>query len=332
MATYPSSPAVFYQPTASSGYHFAYVSKTDGTHSYPYYATYELFDSSGNYHDLTSGFVIRWNSTTSKNEINVQDSGHDNNSNDPTHYKVDSGSIVDGSVWSEIQSGSTVTLYKNATGTTWGDPLVIGSSHLWSASGPIGTLSGGSSPEIKDVVFIKVTDSIVYLSFNWQNLNTAYLFVDSGGTVTQTNIALGGLGNSGTIAGSGYLTGLSDGDRCWIANTPDVYVHKVIEWSYDNSTKKVIAKAFFQDNGGNGFSQNADVALVRLLGKTYNQGQSLVEAQADPASAFANHDGTLKTLTLDASSGSRWAISNIDTSQYGTSFKVPSKSSFRNFW
>lgn len=233
-----------------------------------------------------------------------------------------------------VSDGDSVLVYR---ANSPGAPTICFSftqpSGLYSSSGSggIGTLSGGTSPEIKDVSFSKVTDSIVYLSFNWQNLNTATLFVDSGGTVTQTNIALGGAGQSGTVAGSGYLTGLIEGDKCWIANTPEVYIHKVIEWSYDKSTKKVVAKAFFQDNGGNGFSQNADVALVRMIGSTYGV-VTLTDAAADSSNGFANHDGNLKTLTLDAKPGSRWAVSNIDTSQYGTSFKVPSGSSFSNFW
>ena len=200
-----------------------------------------------------------------------------------------------------------------------------------SSSGGANTLSGGSSPEIADVAFIKVTDTIVYLSFNWQNLNTAFLFVDSGGTVTQTNISLGGQGQSGTVASSGFLTNMSEGDRAWIANTDAEYIHKIVEWSYDRSTKKVVAKAFFVDNGGNGFGQNADVALVRMMTPTYGA-FSLLDAQADPTNGYANHDGTLKTLTLDAKPGSRWAITNIDTSQYGSSYRVPATKVFCNFW
>lgn len=221
------------------------------------------------------------------------------------------------------------------TGTdTYGNTVGPNKLLFTSGGGPVNTLSGGSSPEIKDITFTKASDTIVYLAFNWQNINTAFLFVDSGGTVTQTNIALGGQGQSGSVGSSGFLTNMQDGDKVWIANTDTVdspYIHKYVEWSYDRFTKKVIAKAFFVHNGGSGFGQNADVALVRMLTSTYGA-VSLLEAQADPTNGFANHNGTLKTLTLDAKPGSRWAISNIDTSQYGSSYRVPGTKVFSNFW
>ena len=219
---------------------------------------------------------------------------------------------------------------------TNGLPTSGSGSGSGSGGGP-NTLSGGSSPEIKDITFTNASDTIVYLAFNWQNVSTAYLFVDRGGTVTQTNISLGGLGQSGSVGSSGFLTNMQDGDKVWIANTElvnDPYIHRFIDWSYDKATGKVIAKAFFIDDGGNGFNQNADVALARIMGATFYHGYSLYDAQQDPTGGYTDHDGTLKTLTLDAPPGSRWAIARGNTHQYGTGFKVPSanRKVFCNFW
>ena len=303
------------------------------------------------------GIEARWNSTTQETEFYVNSTKNTGTTNT---CRPDAISLVpSGGTASFPGAGAYVSAASNDIGKDlvfWTasnssiclrHTLVAGSLFTSSGGGGSGgsgsggsgsganTLSGGSGAEIKDVTFTKATDTIVYLAFNWQNVSTAYLFVDSGGTVTQTNISLGGLGQSGSVGSSGYLTNMQDGDKVWIANTDTVaapYIHRVVEWSYDRSTKKVVAKAFFQDNGGNGFLQNADVALGRLFGTTYAYGISLLEAQADPSNGFANHDGTLKTLTLDADPGSRWAITNIDTSQYGTSYRVPSNRTFRNFW
>lgn len=225
MATYPSSPANFAQPTASTGYYFAFDSKTNGTHSYPYYAKYELFQSNGNYHDSTSGFVIRWNSTTSKNEINVQDSGLDNNSNDPTHYKVDNGSIVDGGVWSEIESGSTVTIYKNATGTTWGDPLVIGSSHLWSASSP------SVSSITEDTIFVP-DDTVVASDFTLEKNTASY---------ATTNISLSGPGPQLPSDARGYSYSLTLDGSAWYSRTIDSKTYGAFE--YDDSWEDDVSGA-----------------------------------------------------------------------------------------
>lgn len=265
---------------------------------------------------------------------------HVNAGNDST-YNPDSVSVAGSTAGNTAvcSVGDTVTIYDSNGyyGTFTVPTFNTGSGSGSGSGGGINTLSGGSSPEIKDITFTKASDTIVYLAFNWQNVSTAYLFVDSGGTVSQTNISLGGLGQSGSVGSSGFLTNMQDGDKVWIANTDTVdapYIHRYIDWSYDKATGKVSAEAFFKDLGGNGFNQNADFALARVFGQTYSHGYSLAAAQADPTGGHVNHDGTLQSLTLSAEPGSRWAVTGLDTLQYGIGFKVPKKSTkvSSNFW
>lgn len=305
------------------------------------------------------GIEARWNSTTQETEFYVNSTKNTGTTNT---CRPDAISLVpSGGTASFPGAGAYVSAASNDIGKDlvfWTasnssiclrHTLVAGSLFTSSGGGGSGgsgsggsgsganTLSGGSGAEIKDVTFTKATDTIVYLAFNWQNVSTAYLFVDSGGTVTQTNISLGGLGQSGSVGSSGYLTNMQDGDKVWIANTDtvdDPYIHRYIEWSYDKTTGKVSAKAFFKDLGGNGFNQNADMALARIFGATYNHGYSLAEAQADPTGGHVNHDGTLQTMSLDAEPGTKWAVSQLNTLQYGSAFAVPKKSTkvSSNFW
>lgn len=267
---------------------------------------------------------------------------HDSDTDHPNAFIVNTTQAVP-SNWSAATDPSSATGTAN---TEYVHMRKNDGTHLfsfqmsgWSSapSGPIGTLSGGSGAEIKDVVFVKDTDTAILVTFNWQNINNAYIMVEPEGTTATSpsyTIPLGGLGNQGTSAQ--YVTGLDDGHKVWVANAPYRYTHSRITWSFNKSTKKVSAIARFQDNGGdtiNGFNQYADVALVRVTGATFNHGYSLAEAQADPANAHANHDGQPKTLSLSAGPGSRWAVCNIDATQYGTTFKVPSKRGrHRNFW
>jgi len=212
-----------------------------------------------------------------------------------------------------------------------------------------GSAGGGAPPPgqqigtdgITNVQFTKLSDSSIELGFDWQNISTYTVFTDRGGTITSTTPSV--TGSSGTVTGytgSGVhaLTGLNEGDRVWVENSVDVngylpvYIHYFIDWSYNSSTKKVIAKAFFQDNGGSGFGQSADVGLALFFGSTWSTGFSLGAAVADPTNWIATYDGTLKTLTLDANRGTTWGVINVDASQYGSSFRIPIISTSRNFW
>lgn len=314
-------PSVDSTSTWASTYEYRWQSSTSTTEIYGLWHI-----SNGVWDSATHNIQVNTDSTS--NQFNTwQDSG----SSHPDSVSAPSNGVI------TVSSSGFPNLFKFNKPTTASWISSGGSGSGSGSGGGINTLSGGSSPEIKDITFTNASDTIVYLAFNWQNVSTAYLFVDRGGTVTQTNISLGGLGQSGSVGSSGFLTNMQDGDKIWIANTELVnnpHIHRFIDWSYDKATGKVTAKAFFIDDGGNGFNQNADVALARIFGATYNHGYSLYEAQQDPTGGFTDHDGTLKTLTLDAPPGSRWAITRGNTHQYGTGFKVPSanRKVFCNFW
>lgn len=229
-------------------------------------------------------------------------------------------------------AADTCTIYdSNGYYGTFSVPTFnTGSGSGSGSGGGIQTLSGGSTSEIINVSFSKLSDSSIEIGFDWQNISQFQVFTDRGGTVT---MGLGNVtGNSGTItgytgAGVHALTGLNEGDKVWVNNATDsngdlpVFTNKFIEWSFDSSTTppSVKAEAFFTSNGGNGFGFNADVGLF--------ESGAVKDTQI--------YSGNLENMYTEAIKGNYYTVRKPDQSQYGQGYWYfkPSKSGgSHNFW
>lgn len=252
------------------------------------------------------------------------DEGTDN----PSHFVISSSttqpsSPTTGGTFAASSSNKYLHLFIGTASQHYAGYIEVWTPfHSGSGSGGgIGTLSGGTAPEIKDVSYSKVTDSIVYLSFNWQNVNTAALFKNGAFLM---NISLGGLGNSGTISGSGYLTNINEGDKIWIANSTDdngnlpVYTHRKINWSVGLNTsgvKSVIAKTFAYDTG-----QSYDLRFLH--------------PDVTSTTIEVTHDGTEQTAYMTYAEGFEYKAADSASADYGTPYLIRKKATkvSSNFW
>jgi len=191
----------------------------------------------------------------------------------------------------------------------------LGYTDVWTpfnSSGP-NTLSGGTSQEIKDIHMYKLSDTSVSYSFNWQNVNSAYVWVNN----AMHTISLGGAGNSGHH--SSTLTGLTDGDIIIISNTDFKYIHRFVEWSkltWGNTTS-VVAETF----GETGF----EFRIQNTLGEN---SQYVSYQNSNQFAITANQTSSKKVY---------WQVwkhraSPFHMSKYGESFSTGSSSLHRNFW
>jgi len=149
MASYPGTPPTISQATLSPNYYFQHVS-TDTTN---YIARWELYDN-GSQVNPNAGFAIRWNSTSGKNEINVNDPNSPYlNTDAPAAMKINNGTLTpETDSWHEIQNGDSIQFYETG-GYIWGDSWTVATaSHLFTASsgGASGSNSGNqpSTPSI----------------------------------------------------------------------------------------------------------------------------------------------------------------------------------------
>lgn len=227
--------------------------------------------------------------------------------NVPTHFGTNATD------WSPITPTDThedLYLYFNNTNTGL---LAHLKNDGYTSSGPSGTLSGGSSPEIKDITITKLSDTSVSYSFNWQNVNNAFLFVNS----TQHTIALGGSGQSGTETGT--LTGLNDLDVITISNTDFKHTHRFVEWSklVWGSTKSVVAETF----GEPGYEYR--------ISNTLGDNTSYTAYQSGNQFAMSAIQTTSGKVTWQV-----WkhVASPLHMSKHGSSFTTGTNTRQRNFW
>lgn len=145
--SYPSNPPNIVW-VSGTDFHFKHVS-TDTTNNIARWEFYEQNSAQANSH----GFTIRWNSTTSKNQLNVNDASSPyNNTNDPKSFSINGGSILNATdTYYDIQNGDIIRWYEDHPTNgwqQWGDAWTVRSAdHLWSGSSGnnINPLGQGSS-------------------------------------------------------------------------------------------------------------------------------------------------------------------------------------------
>lgn len=143
--SYPQTGGTISQSGLSPSYLHKHVA-TDTTNNI---ARWELYDGSSPV-DNSHGFSIRWNSTTSKNEINVNDASSPYfNDGDPLTLSLNHGSLLqttNTSQWHEIVDGDVVQFFSTSSGTSWGDSWTVSTAaHLWTTTSSGGGSSGGNS-------------------------------------------------------------------------------------------------------------------------------------------------------------------------------------------
>lgn len=149
--TYPTLGGSISQSNVGTGFVHKHLS-TDTTNKI---ARWELYDGSTP-QDNSHGFSIRWNSTSSKNEINVNDTSSPYyNDGKPMSLSINHGTLLGSgavSSWHVIEDGDEIQFFdtsSNPSGASYGNLWTVStSSHLWStASGSGGSGSGsGSGP------------------------------------------------------------------------------------------------------------------------------------------------------------------------------------------
>lgn len=182
-----------------------------------------------------------------------------------------------------------------------------------SGGGSTNTLSGGSSPEIKDIHMYKLSDTSVSYSFNWQNVNSAFVWVNN----VMHTISLGGAGQSGHH--SSTLTGLNDGDIITISNTDFKYIHRFVEWSkltWGNNTS-VVAQTF----GEPGYEYRISNTIGENTPYTaYQNGNQFALTAAQTTTRKVTHQVW------------KHSTSPFHLSMHGSSFTTGSLAKHRNFW
>ena len=271
--------------------------------------------------DSTHVYYDLWNTVSGGFQSTTQE-----NLNNSGGYQIRVESSTD--IWSDYPGGGhTPTFQGNVNGVITlgsgsGDFVFTKPSGTgqtpWSSGGSSGssgpnTLSGGSSPEIKDIHMYKLSDTSVSYSFNWQNLNSAFVWVNN----VMHTISLGGAGNSGHH--SSTLTGLNDLDVITISNTNFEYIHRFVEWSklvWGNS-KSVIAETF----GAPGYEYRMSNSLGHNSSYT----------------AYQNGNQFAITTSIPTSGKVTWQVwkyvaSPLHISKHGSSFTTGTNTRHRNFW
>jgi len=227
----------------------------------------------------------------------------------PTAFSINGTTVSDGSV---IVPNDAINLLLSDGSTA--HSFTVGSGWITGgSSGGPNTLSGGTSQEIKDIHMYKLSDTSVSYSFNWQNVNSAYVWVNN----AMHTISLGGAGNSGHH--SSTLTGLTDGDIIIISNTDFKYIHRFVEWSkltWGNTTS-VVAETF----GETGF----EFRIQNTLGEN---SQYVSYQNSNQFAITANQTSSKKVY---------WQVwkhraSPFHMSKHGERFSTGSSSLHRNFW
>jgi hypothetical protein len=205
------------------------------------------------------------------------------------------------------------------------------------SGGGIQTLSGGTSPEIINVQFTKLSDDSLEVSFDYQNISHFTMFRQWPSGTAPYNVwsNMGGVGTSGSWSGGGsFLQSLSEDTKVWVVGSTDadgnmpVYTHRILDWEIDTTTTphSMKVKGFFENNGGNGFGFNADVGL-HACGPKLSTGCGIKDTQI--------YDGNLQDMSTDLVWGTLYKVLKPDNTQYGRAYqygKIPKSGGSSNFW
>ena len=205
------------------------------------------------------------------------------------------------------------------------------------SGGGIQTLSGGTSPEIINVQFTKLSDDSLEVSFDYQNISHFTMFRQWPSGTAPYNVwsNMGGVGTSGSWSGGGsFLQSLSEDTKVWVVGSTDadgnmpVYTHRILDWEIDKTTTphSMKVKAFFENNGGNGFGFNADVGL-HACGPKLSTGCGIKDTQI--------YDGNLQEMSSELVWGTLYKVLKPDNTQYGRAYqygKISKSGGSSNFW
>ena len=257
--------------------------------------------------------------------------GHATNEPDPIEH-------VPGAYWVRWRHGhqSSNVWYYFEDKSSWYSAAGSGSGS--GSGGGIQTLSGGTSPEIINVQFTKLSDDSLQVSFDYQNISHFTMFRQWPSGTAPYNVwsNMGGVGSSGSWSGGGsFLQSLSEDTKVWVVGSTDadgnmpVYTHRIIDWEIDTTTTphSMKAKAFFENNGGNGFGFNADVGL-HACGPNLSTGCGIKDTQI--------YDGNLQDMSSELVWGTLYKVLKPDNTQYGRAYQYGKTSKSgkvsSNFW